>query len=123
MAEKASKTMNKFASLVSQTGNALLQKRGQMVNDQTERVFRRALMDAQDKVDTIKSQIVDLEDLGVETTDSLKPAKGYDPNKWVKEVIQKNVELYNANIALEIIQKKYTEYFGNPENNKTEEAK
>ena len=104
----------KFEQLISMTGNQLLRTRGSVISAQTERVFRRALMDAQDKVDTIKAKIMDLEDLGVETSDSLKPAKGFNAEAWVKEVVDLNVKLYNAEIALSVVTDNYNKYFGTP---------
>ena len=101
----------KFSEMISMTGNALLKNRGQMLTAQTERVFKRALMDAQDKVDTIKCKIADLEDLGVETTDSLKPAKGFDPAKWTNEILKLNMELWQAELALKVVTENYNKYF------------
>lgn len=105
----------KFQTILSASGQDVLDKRSQLVFKGTEAAFRDKLTALDRKKDALELEILNLTDLSVETRDSLRPGnKEYKPTQWVDRMIELGTELALLEEEIEVAQGIYDEYFGTP---------
>ena len=111
--------MNKITKTMMESAPEILQKRANMVASNLE-IEQQNLINSlkQEKMRT-ELKIQDLTDFAPDTTDSLRPAsKNFNAKQWVKELQEAKQTLYELNIALELAEETYNEYFKEDKNTK-----
>lgn len=97
---------------LAKSGKGVLDERAQILSDSIRVEADRELADYRSKVLKLKSQIANLDDLSVESRDSLRPAgKEFDSSAWVKKSIELRKQLRVATIEYQLVQKWYDEKF------------
>lgn len=105
--------LSKFMKSVTATGNDALLKRGSQLEIKGKNAQRKLIIDLEDQINQINYTLEDLNDMGPETNDSLRPGnKDWNADNWVQTIqdlkFKKTVLEQNLVIAKET----YQEYFG-----------
>ena len=103
--------MGKFETILTTTGDALLQKRAKNLTDATRETFEDEKRSVERKIRNIENEIVTMEDLSVRSTQDLVVGEKLDTNKWVTKRIDFALELRDLRIELETINALIKEYF------------
>lgn len=104
--------MGKFETILTTTGDAVLQKRAKNLSDVTKETFEDEKRALEKRIRNIENDIVSMEDLSVRSTQALVVGENLDTNLWVKKRINYALELRDLKIELEEIEKLIAEYFG-----------
>lgn len=104
--------MGKFETILTTTGDAILQKRAKNLSDVTKETFEDEKRALEKRIRTIENDIVSMEDLSVRSTQALVVGENLDTNLWVKKRINYALELRDLKIELEEVEKLIVEYFG-----------
>ena len=103
--------MNKFLKSIS-NGSSTLQKRAKSLNTAAEVAQSNLVNFLKNEITKLELRESDLTDLSPETTDSLRPgSKGWDAEKWVKDLQEVRQSLYDLRIQYNIAQDTYDEFF------------
>jgi len=103
--------MGKFETILTSTGDAVLQKRAKNLTDATKETFEDELRAVEKRIRNIQNEIVTMEDLSVRSTQALVVGENLDTNKWVKKRIDLALELRDMKIEQETITALIKEYF------------
>ena len=103
--------MGKFETILTTTGDAILQKRAKNLSDVTKETFEDEKRVIEKRIRNIENDIVSMEDLSVRSTQALVVGENLDTNQWVKKRINYALELRDLRIELEEIEKLIAEYF------------
>lgn len=103
--------MGKFETILTTTGDAILQKRAKNLSDVTKETFEDEKRALEKRIRTIENDIVSMEDLSVRSTQALVVGENLDTNLWVKKRINYALELRDLKIELEEVNKLIAEYF------------
>lgn len=104
--------VTKFQSILGAQGQAVLDKRAQLINSSTKKIMESRVRDLEDKRDALELEILNLEDLSVGTRNSLRPGdKNYDANAWVDQQLKLHTELALVEDELTIAEEVYSKYF------------
>lgn len=103
--------MGKFETILTTTGDAILQKRAKNLSDVTKETFEDEKRVIEKRIRNIENDIVSMEDLSVRSTQALVVGENLDTNQWVKKRINYALELRDLKIELEEIEKLIAEYF------------
>ena len=103
--------MGKFETILTTTGDAVLQKRVKNLSDVTKETFEDEKRVLERKIRNIENDIVSMEDLSVRSTQDLVVGEKLDTNAWVKKRINYALELRDLRIELEEVNKLIAEYF------------
>ena len=104
--------MNKFAKLISDTGNSTLTRRASNIAQTAEIAQQNMLNSMKQKKAELELKLDSLTDLAPDTTDSLRPgSKDWDAPKWALEIQNIKQDLYFLNIQIKIAAETYNEYF------------
>ena len=103
--------MGKFETILTSTGDAVLQKRARNLSQATLETFEDEKRSLEKRIRNIENDIVSMEDLSVRSTQALVVGENLDTNAWVKKRINLALELRDLKIELEEVEKLIAEYF------------
>ena len=103
--------MGKFESILTSTGDAVLQKRAKNLSQATQETFEDEKRALEKRIRNIENEIVSMEDLSVRSTQALVVGENLDTNMWVKKRINLALELRDLRIELDEVNKLIAEYF------------
>ena len=103
--------MGKFETILTSTGDAVLQKRAKNLSEATKETFEDELRGVEKRIRNINNEIVTMEDLSVRSTQALVVGENLDTNQWVKKRIDLALELRDLKIEQETITALIKEYF------------
>ena len=103
--------MGKFETILTTTGDALLQKRAKSLNDVTRETFEDEKRALERRIRNIENDIVTMEDLSIRSTQDLVVGENLDTAQWVRKRINYALELRDLKIELEEVEKLIKEYF------------
>ncbi len=103
--------MNKFVSILTNTGDSLIKKRAENVSNETKEVFEDEKRRIEKRIRTLKNEIISMEDLSVRSTQSLIVGENLNTTNWVKKRIDYELELRDLAVELETVTKLIDEYF------------
>lgn len=104
--------MGKFESILTTTGDAVLQKRAKNLTLATQETFEDEKRNIEKRIRNIENEVITMEDLSVRSTQALVVGENLDTNAWVKKRINLALELRDLKIELQEINNLITEYFG-----------
>lgn len=104
--------MNKFTSLISNTGNDTLKRRAENIAATAEIAQQNLVNKLKQRKAEISLHIENLTDLAPENTESLRPGnKDWNPETWVTELQKAKEDKYTIEIQLKLAQETFDEYF------------
>ena len=103
--------MGKFETILTSTGDAVLQKRAKNLSQATQETFEDEKRALEKRIRNIENEVVSMEDLSVRSTQALVVGENLDTNAWVKKRINLALELRDLRIELEEVNKLIAEYF------------
>lgn len=103
--------MGKFESILTTTGDAVLQKRAKNLADATKETFEDEKREVSKRIRNIENEVISMEDLSVRSTQALVVGENLDTNAWVRKRINLALELRDLRIELEEVEKLIAEYF------------
>ena len=103
--------MSKFESILTSTGDAVLQKRAKNLSQATQETFEDEKRALEKRIRNIENEIISMEDLSVRSTQALVVGENLDTNAWVRKRINLALELRDLKIELEEVNKLIAEYF------------
>ena len=103
--------MGKFESILTTTGDAVLQKRAKNLSQATQETFEDEKRSIEKRIRNIENEVISMEDLSVRSTQALVVGENLDTNAWVKKRINLALELRDLEIELEVVNKLISEYF------------
>ena len=104
--------MGKFESILTTTGDAVLQKRAKNLAQATQETFEDEKRNIEKRIRNIENEVISMEDLSVRSTQALVVGENLDTNAWVKKRINLALELRDLKIELQEVEKLISEYFG-----------
>lgn len=103
--------MGKFESILTTTGDAVLQKRAKNLAQATQETFEDEKRNIEKRIRNIENEVISMEDLSVRSTQALVVGENLDTNAWVKKRINLALELRDLEIELKVINGLISEYF------------
>lgn len=103
--------MGKFESILTTTGDAVLQKRAKNLAQATQETFEDEKRSIERKIRNIENEIISMEDLSVRSTQALVVGENLDTNAWVRKRINLALELRDLRIELKEVTALINEYF------------
>lgn len=103
--------MGKFETILTSTGDAVLQKRARNLSQATLETFEDEKRSLEKRIRNIENEVVSMEDLSVRSTQALVVGENLDTNAWVRKRINLALELRDLKIELEEVEKLIAEYF------------
>ena len=103
--------MGKFESILTTTGDAVLQKRAKNLARATQETFEDEKRSIERKIRNIENEIISMEDLSVRSTQALVVGENLDTNAWVRKRINLALELRDLEIELKEVTALINEYF------------
>ena len=104
--------MGKFETILTATGDAVLQKRAKNLSQATLETFEDEKRDIEKRIRNLENEIISMEDLSVRSTQELVVGEKLDANAWVKKRVNIALELRDLKIEKEVVEALITEYFG-----------
>lgn len=103
--------MSKFNQMLTTTGSDLIQKRAQNRTKDAQEAFNAEKQETERKIREIETKISEMEDMAVRSTDALVVGENINMTEWVRDRINKALELNDLNVELGIINGLIDEYF------------
>ena len=103
--------MGKFETILTSTGDAVLQKRAKNLSQATQETFEDEKRALEKRIRNIENEIISMEDLSVRSTQALVVGENLDTNAWVGKRINLALELRDLKIELDEVEKLIAEYF------------
>ena len=107
--------MGKFETILTTTGDAVLQKRAKNLAQATKETFEDEKRDIGKRIRNLENEIVSMEDLSVRSTQDLVVGEKLDTNAWVKKRVNIALELRDLRIEKKVVDELISEYFGEEE--------
>jgi hypothetical protein len=103
---------NKFAQLISNNGDNVLQSRADKLATTAEIAQQTLINNLKNKKANLELKLIQLTDLAPTNKMDLTPnSENWDPNTWVSEVQNVKQELYQLNIQLQLAEDTFKEFF------------
>ena len=104
--------MNKFEEIVGNNSNVVLARRASNLAD-TAKLSQESLVNTlKGQKAKIEGKIIKLTDLAPTSKDALAPGvEDFEADKWVEELQQLKISLYNTEVSLKLATDTYNEYF------------
>ena len=103
--------MGKFESILTTTGDAVLQKRAKNLSPATHETFEDEKRNIEKRIRNIENEVISMEDLSIRSTQALVVGENLDTNAWVKKRINLALELRDLKIELQEVNSLIKEYF------------
>ena len=107
--------MGKFETILTTTGDAVLQKRAKNLAQATKETFEDEKRDIEKRIRNLENEIISMEDLSVRSTQDLVVGEKLDTNAWVKKRVNIGLELRDLRIEKKVVDELISEYFGEEE--------
>lgn len=107
--------MGKFETILTTTGDAVLQKRAKNLAQATKETFEDEKRYIEKRIRNLENEIVSMEDLSVRSTQDLVVGEKLDTNAWVKKRVNIALELRDLRIEKKVVDELISEYFGEEE--------
>lgn len=107
--------MGKFETILTTTGDAVLQKRAKNLAQATKETFEDEKRDIEKRIRNLENEIISMEDLSVRSTQDLVVGEKLDTNAWVKKRVNIALELRDLRIEKKVVDELISEYFGEEE--------
>ena len=104
--------MGKFETILTTTGDAVLQKRAKNLAQATKETFEDEKRDIEKRIRNLENEIISMEDLSVRSTQDLVVGEKLDTNAWVKKRVNIALELRDLRIEQKVVDELIDEYFG-----------
>jgi phage-related minor tail protein len=104
--------MGKFETILTTTGDAVLQKRAKNLAQATKETFEDEKRDIEKRIRNLENEIISMEDLSVRSTQDLVVGEKLDTNAWVKKRVNIALELRDLRIEQKVVDELISEYFG-----------
>ena len=104
--------MGKFETILTTTGDAVLQKRAKNLAQATKETFEDEKRDIEKRIRNLENEIISMEDLSVRSTQDLVVGEKLDTNAWVKKRVNIALELRDLRIEQKVVDELINEYFG-----------
>jgi phage-related minor tail protein len=104
--------MGKFETILTTTGDAVLQKRAKNLTQATKETFEDEKRDIEKRIRNLENEIISMEDLSVRSTQDLVVGEKLDTNAWVKKRVNIALELRDLRIEQKVVDELINEYFG-----------
>ncbi len=104
--------MGKFETILTTTGDAVLQKRAKNLAQATKETFEDEKRDIEKRIRNLENEIISMEDLSVRSTQDLVVGEKLDTNAWVKKRVNIGLELRDLKIEKKVVDELISEYFG-----------
>ena len=104
--------MGKFETILTTTGDAVLQKRAKNLAQATKETFEDEKRDIEKRIRNLENEIISMEDLSVRSTQDLVVGEKLDTNAWVKKRVNIALELRDLKIEQKVVDELISEYFG-----------
>ena len=104
--------MGKFETILTTTGDAVLQKRAKNLAQATKETFEDEKRDIEKRIRNLENEIISMEDLSVRSTQDLVVGEKLDTNAWVKKRVNIGLELRDLRIEQKVVDELISEYFG-----------
>ena len=104
--------MGKFETILTTTGDAVLQKRAKNFAQATKETFEDEKRDIEKRIRNLENEIISMEDLSVRSTQDLVVGEKLDTNAWVKKRVNIALELRDLRIEQKVVDELISEYFG-----------
>ena len=103
--------MSKFESILTSTGDALLQKRAKNLSQATLETFEDEKRELEKRIRNLENEVINMEDLSVRSTQALVVGENLDTKQWAQKRINLALELRDLKIELGIVMDLIKEYF------------
>ena len=103
--------MGKFETILTTTGDAVLQKRAKNLAQATKETFEDEKRDIEKRIRNLENEIISMEDLSVRSTQDLVVGEKLDTNAWVKKRVNIALELRDLRIEQKVVDELISEYF------------
>jgi hypothetical protein len=104
--------VTKFQKIVASTGKDVLDQRAKIVFNATRAAMQDYLTSLERRKEALELELLNLTDLSVETTESLRPGnKNFKAPQWVQEMVTLKKELALLEDDLAIAEEVHNEYF------------
>lgn len=103
--------MGKFETILTSTGDALLQKRAKNLSQATLDTFEDEKRDLEKKIRNLENEVLNMEDLSVRSTQELVVGENLNTSEWVRKRIDLALELRDLRIELDAVNALIKEYF------------
>ena len=111
-AVKTTTGVTKFQKIVASTGKDVLDQRARIVFNATRAAMQDHVTNLERRRDAIELELLNLTDLSVETTDSLRPgSKNFKADQWVGAMCELKKEQADNEEALSYALQVQEEYF------------
>ena len=104
--------MGKFETILTTTGDAVLQKRAKNLAQATKETFEDEKRDIEKRIRNLENEIISMEDLSVRSTQDLVVGEKLDTNAWVRKRVNIALELRDLRIEQKVVDELISEYFG-----------
>jgi hypothetical protein len=104
--------MNKFQKLIQASSKDTLNKRGNLLISSVQNKMEQKIFDIKNRINEVEMRVEQLTDVAPENTYDLRPGgKGFDPEKWINNLVSLKTELYTLSIELVIAEDIKEEWF------------
>ena len=103
--------MGKFETILTTTGDAVLQKRAKNLAQATKETFEDEKRDIEKRIRNLENEVISMEDLSVRSTQDLVVGEKLDTNAWVKKRVNIALELRDLRIEQKVVDELISEYF------------
>jgi len=101
-----------FYNILRRNNTTIREDRASQISEDAELIYRRLIEDIERGMKTLQRQRVQMMDVSPLTIESLEPAKGFDPNKFVETDLNIGLKLRESQIRLDIAVERYELLFG-----------
>lgn len=103
--------MSKFNKMLTTTGSDLIERRAQNRTKDAQEAFNAEKQETERKIREIETEISEMEDLAVRSTDALVVGENINMVDWTRRRINYELQLNDLKVELDIINNLIKEYF------------
>ena len=101
-----------FYNILRRNNTAIREDRATQISEDSELIYRRLIEDIERDIIGLQRKRIQMMDVSPLTIESLEPAKGFDPIKFVEMDLNIGLKLRENEIRLEIAIERYQLLFG-----------
>lgn len=115
MAKNANKVA-KFQEILGATGQNVLDKRAEITFNKTKSAMGKLIADLEEQKEELELKKINLTDLSVETTDSLRATSAdFKPKEWARQMVETEMSIQLLDDEIAVAQGIFAEYFNSEE--------
>lgn len=101
-----------FQSMLEKSHKEIRGQRASLLSKDAERKMRKVVEAKEEQVEDLEMKVLNLSDLGPDSTTTLKVTKsGFDAKSWAEQLIETKTQLQIATQELKIAEETYNEFF------------